>query len=168
VTARSRRRDAELAVIDAARQSVGTHGYCQPSALLREALDALQAIDIETADAAVRTALDNPHFTSSQAAEWMRKSAGTVAGQVFAAIYAAYQAGAVGLTCDAVEAHLRRSHQSVSPRLTDLRDKGLIKRSGIQRRTRGKALADVMTPTAIAIEQAKKEGLPWSWSSEAP
>jgi hypothetical protein len=44
-----------------------------------------------------------------------------------------------------------------------LRDKGLVKDSGQTLLTRSKQRATVWTPTDVAIEAAKHDGLPWSW-----
>lgn len=48
-----------------------------------------------------------------------------------------------GLTVDAVEAKLARSHQAVSPRVLELRKEGLIHDSGRRAYTRGRRWAAV-------------------------
>jgi DNA-binding transcriptional ArsR family regulator len=126
------------------------------------AIEKLDALDLEAPDA-VRTGDNNPCLTSSQAAEYFRKHAKHRVAEVFTAIYKVYLGGGVGLTVDQLEVQLGRTHQSVSPRLTELRDKGLVKDSGQTLLTRSKQRATVWTPTDVAIEAAKHDGLPWSW-----
>jgi DNA-binding transcriptional ArsR family regulator len=167
MTARSKRREAELAVIEAAR-TFGEHYRTNewPDVSVAQAvfvaIEKLDALDLEAPDA-VRTGDNNPCLTSSQAAEYFRKHAKHRVAEVFTAIYKVYLGGGVGLTVDQLEVQLGRTHQSVSPRLTELRDKGLVKDSGQTLLTRSKQRATVWTPTDVAIEAAKHDGLPWSW-----
>jgi hypothetical protein len=171
MTARTRRREAELAVIEAARrweafyckiddedlQSVGARIN------LQEAVLKLNELDLEAPDA-VRTGDNNPCLTSSQAAEWMRDKAGDLAGRVFAAILKVHHGGAGGLTTEQIERHLSGKHQTVSPRVTELRDKGYIVDSGQRRKTASGRQAIVWTPSEVALKAAEENGLPWSWS----
>jgi hypothetical protein len=126
------------------------------------AIEKLDALDLEAPDA-VRTGDNNPCLTSSQAAEYFRKHAKHRVAEVFAAIYKVALGGGVGLTTEQVERQLGRTHQSVSPRVTELRDKGLIKDSGMRRFTQQRRPAIIWTPTEVAVVAAGRDGLPWSW-----
>jgi hypothetical protein len=166
MTARSRRREAELAVINAAtvyvtvqRPFLDDYDFLN----LQEAVDHLQMLSLDSPDA-VRTGDNNPCLTSSQAAEWMRDKAGDLAGRVFIAILKAHRGGAKGLTTEQVERALGGKHQTVSPRVTELRDKGLVENSGYHRQTASGRKAIIWTPTQTAINAAEEGGLPWSWS----
>jgi hypothetical protein len=172
MTARSRRREAELAVIEAASKLVRGQRHLWVDDIgptlrrqLVEAVDALGALDLEVPDA-VRTGDNNPCLTSSEAAEWMRDKAGDLAGRVFVAILKAHRGGGTGLTTEQVERALGGKHQTVSPRVTELRDKGFIVDSGFRRLTASGRKAIVWTPTAVAAEVARANNLdlPWSWS----
>jgi predicted transcriptional regulator len=100
--------------------------------------------------------------TSEEAARWMGPNVAKLVGEVFREILTVHRQGNVGLTTDAIEQRLSRSHQTVSPRVTDLRDKGLIEESGQFGRTRSGRKAVLWRPTGRGIEMASliKE---WSW-----
>lgn len=164
----SNRRAAERAVIDAVRRFVPSVEHTADGMVetkwdeyivLADALNALELIEA-TEHATPYPA--NAPATSQEAAEWMKGSVASLVGQVFLCILTAARSGAVGLTTDAIEVRLGRSHQTVSPRVTDLRDKGWITESGIKRKTRSGRNAVVWKPTNLAIETASriKE---WSW-----
>lgn len=171
----TKRRTFERAVIDAAvkwerlggqtgNYSEFTHAQDELINRIRE----LRVLDLEPATA-VRTC-SLPMATSAEAAVYMNKSVRRVVGQVFAQILLAHQQGAIGLTTDAIEQRLNRSHQSVSPRVTDLRDQGWIEPalSGgtgnhpMTRSTRYGQQAMVWKPTDAAIEAARHVER-WSW-----
>jgi hypothetical protein len=172
MTARSKRREAEVEFIDAARQYLrriaeGRYSAYDPNSPLGRALAAqhkLDQLELEAPDA-VRTGDNNPCITSSQAAEYFRKHASHRVSEVFAAIYKVWIGGGLGLTVDQLEVQLGRTHQSISPRVTDLLYKGLVKDSGRTLLTRSKQDAIVWTPTDVAIEAAKNGGgMPWGWT----
>jgi len=169
----TKRRTAERAVIDAAMQWRDAWKAVQErpeanhfglganaSEKLRNAVDAVRALDLEPATAVRTTSL--PRATSEAAAAYMSKSVHRVVGEVFREIMSVYRQNAIGLTTDAIEQRLKRSHQSVSPRVTDLRDQGWIADSGSTRKTRSGQDAVVWTPTYAAIHAAAQ--VPeWSW-----
>jgi len=155
MTARSTRRAAEMAVIDAAMgishllggESSDFLPDKEHAAFLR-AIQGYEALGLETPDA-VPTNQRAPR-TAARAEVWFKQYAGSVTAEVFREIYRAWLDGASGLTTDAVEVRLNRTHQSVSPRVTDLRDKGFITDSGLTRKTRSGNDAIVWTPTTFA------------------
>lgn len=59
----------------------------------------------------------------------------------------AVEAGALGVTCDEVEARLAMAHQTASARLWQLRKAGLVVDSGRRRSTRTGRAARVYVPT---------------------
>jgi hypothetical protein len=172
----SKRRTAERAVIDAAmryvterRQGLSYSAVCARHDDLVAAVNVLELLDLEPATATRTISL--PLATSEEAAQYMSKSVHRVAGLVFREILTAFRQGAMGLTTDAIEVRLNRSHQSVSPRVTDLRDQGWIEpamkiRGGTEvpctRPTRYGQQATVWMPTQAALAAADqvKE---WSW-----
>ncbi|MCD6056499.1 MAG: hypothetical protein K0Q89_29 [Thermomicrobiales bacterium] len=157
----TKRRTAERAVIEAAVLLEPTvFGFWSRVAKLEAAVTRLKALDLEPATATRTISL--PLATSEAAAQYMSKSAHRVVGRVFAQILLAYQQGSIGLTTDAIEQRLSRSHQSVSPRVTDLRDQGWIEDSGKTRATRYGQQATVWKPTDAAIEAARHVER-WSW-----
>lgn len=162
MSTRSRRRTAEQEVIEAAfAWKAGSWARAgNPTVALYHALRKLEDIDLEVPDA-TPTSADAPE-TSAEAAKWMSGQASKVAGQVFREIYTAHLRGAIGLTTDAIEVRLRRSHQSVSPRVTDLRNKGWIKDAGYTRETRGGHKAVVWAPTDMALATVPTLS-GWSW-----
>lgn len=121
MTRRTQRRDAELAVIEAARLYYAL-GSFSAKAGLGEALARLEVLNVDLNVA--RTGNDNPCLTSSEAAEWMAKHghARDLAVSVLRQIWVA----AEGLTTEQIEEAIDGSHQSISPRVTELRDLGLI------------------------------------------
>lgn len=165
----SKRRTAERAVIEAATEwRSATQDDTDASfsrttdAVFRmlDAVDALAALDLEPATATRTISL--PLATSEAAAAYMSKRVHNVVGLVFREILLGSHMGAIGFTTDAIEVRLGRSHQSVSPRVTDLRDQGWIEDSGFTRATRYGQQAVVWKPTAAALVAV--EGVPdWSW-----
>jgi hypothetical protein len=171
MSARSDRRNAELAVIDAAiavdRCRRGRRG--DPNFIydfenyLGDLTDAvaLYAIHGLAEPSRTRTVLSAPE-TSHEAGEWMKRFALTDACTVFRHIYYAWYGRKFrgGLTCDEVEQALDRTHQSMSARVNELRDTGWIIDSGTRRKTRSGRAAIVWTPTQAAIDLVDRAGLP--------
>lgn len=158
-TQRSRRRDAELAVIERARNVArfrsffslaGTEGQYAVSSLT-SAVEALDAMAFEEPNA-TRTGYDNPALTSSMAGEWMQQHATDLAYEVYERIDAMYRAGWEGLTTEQIEERLNGKHQTISPRVTELRDRGFIMDSGLKRRNKSGRMAIVWKPTPAALE----------------
>ena len=81
----------------------------------------------------------------------MNTHVGKLAKLCFDEIGAVYRNDGVGLTVDALEQILNRSHQSVSARVNELRNKGWVTDSGIRRATRSGRSAIVWTPTVQAM-----------------
>jgi DNA-binding MarR family transcriptional regulator len=81
--------------------------------------------------------------TSRDAAESMRPH---VSGMEMTVLYCVREWG--GATCDEIEDRMKLAHQTVSARLKGLRDKGLIKFSGLKRTTRSGR--DAMVYVAVA------------------
>jgi hypothetical protein len=138
------RRGAELAVIDAALEFSGLPLYSgarlDSERTLEHACRTLVALGPR------RAPVGRLHpQTSLEAAEWMSRRAGDVVGRVFKVIYLSD-----GLTADQVQQRLSGSHQSISPRVTDLRNKGWIVDSGRRRRTRSGRKAIVWEASAMA------------------
>jgi hypothetical protein len=108
----------------------------------------------------------------------MKQFALTDAGAVFAKIYFAwrrsrrlqermnvyrgtnYPVENDGLTTEEVEEALERKHQSISPRVNELRDTGWLVDSGERRKTSSGRNAIVWTPTQAALEAVDEHGLP--------
>jgi hypothetical protein len=159
----TRRRTAERAVIEAAKRVSAKHSHTHwwdEVKALDQAVEALEALDLEPATAVRTKGL--PLATSEAAAAYMSKRVHDVVGEVFGQILSVCRQGAFGLTTDAVEQRLRRSHQSVSPRVTELRDQGWITDSGQKRKTRYGQDAVVWTPTPAAM-RAAEQVKEWSW-----
>lgn len=161
-----KRRDAERAVIDAAREvrrwkGPDPTGFAWWMAIQRldRAVETLEAI--EAIEHAAPANAGAPQ-TSEEAARWMAPNVGNLVGEVFREILMVHRQGNVGLTTDAIEQRLRRSHQTVSPRVTDLRDKWLIEESGHFGKTRSGRKAVLWRPTARGIEMASLIKA-WSW-----
>lgn len=166
---RSKRRAAEMAVLDAASHvyHYAKSGGDEPTTMGGLFHTLLQAVeDLETLGLEAPTGTPTnfpPEQTALDAAESMRKIAGKLAGKVLVEILTAhYEYGVTGLTTDAIQARLHGTHQGISPRITELRDKGWIVDSGIRRATRSGRKAIVWKPTRLALEASRlvKE---WSW-----
>jgi len=107
-----------------------------------------------------RVGHDHPE-TSHDAAESVRSSLGKLARAVYDEILIVHQASGSGLTVDQLEQILGRSHQSVSARVNELRDKHWVKDSGQRRKTRSGRQAIVWVPTIVALTQgARRPGEP--------
>ena len=153
MSARSTRRAAEMAVIDAAceylraTQGLSQHTTGQYQALSR-AVRAFEALGLERAGTAITT--NAPNDTSNAAAASLDPDhLGRLARRVYDEISYAAAEGSAGLTCDQVEQLLSGSHQTISARVNELRDKGYIVDSGVRRPTRSGRKAAVWRPSAM-------------------
>jgi hypothetical protein len=152
LTAKSKRRDAEMAVIDAAvawhaASEVPADDYVIAWANLHGAVQEYQNLGLAEPDK-VRTVTHAPE-TSHEAAASMRARAGSDAHAVFQTIWLAWKRESVGLTTDQIEARLSRTHQSISARVNQLKNEGWIIDSGYRLRTRSGRKAIVWTPTNV-------------------
>lgn len=166
-----RRREAEQAVVLAARQwarlpAGSALAVMAAEKTLKERVAQLEAYNVEPVD----HVFVSSRWTSTKAANWMRKYSDGLSHKVFTAIYKSWLGGGEGCTSDQLEHMLAGKHQSISPRLTELTNRGLIEASGSVRPTRSGNDAIVWTPTVMAINAAKEGGMPWSWSrsSDSP
>lgn len=176
---RSKRRDLEIAVIDAAvawaaanriprEEAEGSVIYTNGT--LREAVRAYCEYGLATTGKP-RVGLRAPE-TSHDAAEWAKKFAVTDAGRVFREIYYVWRRNRAfaenrewgdpreGLTTDEVEEMLNRTHQSISARVNNLKEAGWIVDSGQKRETRSGAQAIVWTPSEAAKQFVDEYGMP--------
>ena len=169
MSANPKRRDLELAVIDAAIEWVRTGNQPYDSQACVNARDDLRVAVLGysayglAAPQRTRTVMSAPD-TSHEAGEWMKQFALTDACAVFRQIYFAWRRfsehGDDGFTCDEVERALDRTHQSISARINELRDTGWIIDSGERRKTRSGRNAVVWTPTQAALDLVDRAGLP--------
>jgi hypothetical protein len=164
---KSKRRAAEMAVINAAVRvteapapnNAGSTFWAAVGDLDRcvenlRALGLSEPTGTPTNHGSAQTAYD--------AARSMEAIVGKVAGDVFREILTAHHAGATGLTTDAIEVRLKGTHQGISPRVTELRQKGWIYETILRRETRSGRKAIVWAPTLLGIEAAG-EVSDWSW-----
>lgn len=150
MTTRSTLRAAEVALIDAATEyvlvsSVGSYTR------LRNAVDAREQLGLASLGQPAFS--NNSTDTSAEAGSSMLGHLGKLAHECYSEIAATYHNNGVGLTVDAIEQRLVRSHQTVSARVNELRNKGWITDSGIRRKTRSGRPAIVWTPTTSALRQ---------------
>lgn len=156
MTARSTRVAAEQAIIDAAYrwlagvQQLSDGTYWKAVSDLEAAIVAHQALGLDATSQPIIG--NNTTDTSAAAGASLRGLTGYLAQRVNDEIFVTYKRGAVGLTCDQVEIALHGSHQSMSARVNELRDKGWIVDSGTKRKTRSGRLAIVWTPSQAAKE----------------
>lgn len=141
-TARSTRRAAETNLIDAA---IGFVDHGRSYSDLEGAVADYTALGLTMPDQHV-TGNANP-ATSHEAGASLPGIVGD-ARKVFDEIVLGG-----GLTCDQVEQKMNRSHQTISARVNQLRDKGWIVDSGLRRLTRSGRKAIVWRPTLNAINQ---------------
>lgn len=164
----NKRRQLEMAVIDAAVTWVAAH------------VDDASDVGDRLIEAVIRYSyygLAEPRFTrtvhsapdtSHEAGEWMKQFALTDAAAVFREIYYTWRRSIrrdpdwndEGMTCDEVEQRLERTHQSMSARVNQLRDSGWVIDSGLRRKTRSGRDAIVWTPTKAALDLVDRVGLP--------
>jgi hypothetical protein len=152
MTTRSTRRAAEQELIDAAIAFSNAPFYSNPGPLearLRRAVDAYTALGLDDTNRPIvgNTTTD----TSAEAGASMADHVGKLARQCFDEIAVVYRNDGVGLTVDQLEQLLDRSHQSVSARVNELRDKGWVRDSGQRRKTRSGRKAIVWSPTEMAL-----------------
>lgn len=83
--------------------------------------------------------------TSTDAFASIQDKLGFLRGEVFKHIKLA---GKAGMTCDEVEVESNMLHQTVGPRIKELRDRGLIEDSGKKRPTRSERPAIVWVAKA--------------------
>jgi len=130
MTARSTRRAAEQAIINAA------HAYIadpQGPGNYRRLIVAVEDHDRLEAGASMNTHV------------------GRLARQCFDEIGTVYRNGGVGLTVDQLEQVMHGKHQTISARVNELRNKGWLADTGIKRPTRSGRPAIVWTPTVQAL-----------------
>jgi hypothetical protein len=160
MTARSTRRAIEQEVIDASIAFANAINWPLALAAVAEAERFLQAVTDYTElglDTSSRPAIgNNTTDTANAAGASMAEHVGAIANECFDEIVATYVQGAVGLTVDALEQRLNRSHQTVSARVNELRDKGWVVDSGVRRATRSGRSAIVWRPTTAALDQRNR------------
>jgi hypothetical protein len=153
---RSKRRAAEMGVIHAAVRWERIWSDITPIGDLNQAahdlVAAVRAYEALGLEMSARPALGNgAPDTSAEAAASMVNHVGTLARLVFDEIAVVHESSGGGLTVDQVEQITRRSHQSVSARVNELRDKGWLVDSGQRRKTRSGRNAIVWVPTVQAL-----------------
>ena len=150
MTERSRRRDAEMNVIAKAVEFVESDNDTQTEYVrLVEAVRKYRDFEMESVG---RTVVPFPASdTSAEAAASVERKVGPLAQRCWDLIRLSYESGKEGLTCDDLEVWLQGRHQTVSPRVNELRDKGWIVDSGKRRRTRSGRLAIVWRPTSMSL-----------------
>lgn len=147
---RPTRRAAEIAIIDAAYSYVNAPIYAdmiKRERTLAEAVNAHREIGLD--DTHQPAFSNNSTDTSAAAGASVRGTLGKLAQQCFDEIEVVKGNGGAGLTVDQLEQLLNRSHQSVSARVNELRDKGWVRDSGFRRPTRSGRKAIVWIPTAM-------------------
>jgi hypothetical protein len=152
MTATSTRRAAEIAIIDAAYELVDAPLYSDMNARIDRLRGRVREHEDLGLDTTSQPAFSNNSTdTSAEAGASMVTHVGKLARQCFDEIASVYRNDGVGMTVDALEQVLNRSHQSVSARVNELRNKGWLTDSGVRRKTRSGRAAIVWTVS----EQAK-------------
>ena len=82
--------------------------------------------------------------TSQAAAQSIEQNAATMRGMIYVMIKRKEKLGA---TCDEVEEFLNLRHQTVSARIREMAEQGLLHDSGLRRMTRSKHMATVWEST---------------------
>ena len=150
MTERSTRRAAEMAVIDAAHAYINHYRFSpHGDDDLAAAVRAHESLGLD--DTAQPAFSHNSTDTSAAAGTSMIEHVGQLARQCFDEIAIIYRNDGVGLTVDQLEQLLNRSHQSVSARVNELRNKGWLRDSGVRRTTRSGRKAIVWMPTVQAL-----------------
>lgn len=129
MTARSQRRAAEMAVIEAARAMVTVGAHTNELMALGDAVSALDALGL--ADPGRARANKGAPVTAQQAAIWMNSG---IARSVCSRIIRLLNRQD-GLTAEEIMGILGGKHQTTSARVSELRDSGWIVDSGIRRMT---------------------------------
>lgn len=157
MTARSTRRAAETELIDAAICYADTIHWPTTMTASPEAARFIQALgdynELGLADVGQPAFSNNSTDTSAQAGNSIRHITGALAKQCYDEIAATFHNHGIGLTVDALEQRLQRSHQTVSARVNELRDRGWVVDSGIRRKTRSGRPAIVWTPSELALKE---------------
>jgi hypothetical protein len=144
----TRRYELERNVIEAAEACVDTGGV-----KMMDLIRAVRAMRSNTLVMPTNAPVSNNHpVTSKLAAQWMEAEHPDMCALVFRKIWAMRHSEGAGLTTDELEQIIDGSHQSVSPRVTELRNEGWIRDSGRKRKTRSGRSAIVWTATNAAIE----------------
>ncbi len=116
-------------------------------------LETLQLnLDAATAPAVARD-------TSIRAALTDMPRKGSLRRDVIQTLVAYHSQFDAGMTCDDLERRLRKSHQSMSPRVHELEKGGWIRDSKERKNTRSGQKAIVWRPTDKAIERMREIGL---------
>jgi hypothetical protein len=138
VTERSKRRAAELAVIEAANHlyDVGPRGGAVDMiSAVKATMELCNRVeelrDLGLADPGRARANKGAPVTAQQAAIWMNGD--KARGWCARIVRLLYRYG--GMTTEEIERTLQGKHQTVSPRVTELRDAGWIYDSGHRRKT---------------------------------
>lgn len=151
MTERSTRRAAEMAVLNAAVELIDAPFYADQRARENKLRKAVRAYEQVGLDATHQPAIsNNTTETSTAAGASVRGNIGKLARQCFDEIQVVCDSGSHGLTVDQLEQLLNRSHQSVSARVNELRDKGWVVDSGERRKTRSGRSAIVWKPSAAS------------------
>lgn len=136
MTERSTRRAAELAVIEAARLTVAAYGSPDGDTEVDALLDLegfLRELDkLGLADPGRARADKGAPVTAQQAAIWMN---GDKAKSLCARIMRLMARDHSWYTEEQIEQMLHGKHQTISPRMTELRDTGWITDSGYKMKT---------------------------------
>jgi len=148
MTARSTRRAAEMAIIDAAYKYVRSWDVYD-RAHLSSVVQEHEALGLDTTSQPAFS--NNSTDTSAEASASMNTHVGRLARQCFDEIGAVYRNGGVGLTVDQLEQVMHGKHQTISARVNELRNKGWLADAGIKRPTRSGRPAIVWTPTVQAL-----------------
>jgi hypothetical protein len=156
----SRQRNAEVAVIEQAREVVCATGAAAQMLAIGRLAGGLRLLDSMPLPKphGVPTGANHPE-TSHMAAELLRPMVKRLSGQVLRTFLTV---GQTGLTADAVQVRLRGTHQSVSPRVTELARNGWIVDTGQRRKTRSGRWAIVYRPTMKAVIAAQHIE-EWTW-----
>lgn len=150
---RSKLRAAEVAVLEAAVRWAGDKGSVNHDTL-EAAVIHYNNLELQMPTRAARHG--NSTDTSTQAAVEFDPHVRGLAIEVFSHIYIVWSSGGIGMTCDAIEHAMRRSHQSVSARVNDLMTAGWIYDSGRRMKTRSNRPAVVWSPTTKAVEEWRR------------
>lgn len=150
MTERSRRRDAEMNVIVKAVEFIESDNETLAEYIrLAEAVEKYRELEIEKPFKALAPIRSTD--TAAEAAESVLHQVGSLAEQCWDRIRSAYMQGHGGLTCDELESQMGGRHQTISPRVNELRDNGWIVDSGERRRTRSGRRAIVWRPTSMSL-----------------
>lgn len=151
MTTKSTRRAAEQAVINEAVEFIEEWRRYGAATTTKLSLAVSLYQELPMANLGQPAFSNNSTDTSAEAGASMLGHLGKLAHECYSEIAATYRDGGLGLTVDAIEQRLVRSHQSVSARVNELRDKGWVVDSGVRRPTRSGRKAIVWRPTSTAL-----------------